>query len=41
MEMFNAGSSLNMDDKVGGNLRVTEWTAVIAQLIVESKEFAV
>lgn len=37
---FNVGSSLNMDQLIGGDLRVTEFTAVIAQLIIENKAFS-
>jgi len=34
------GSSLNMDEIVGGDLRVSEWTAVAAEIILESGCFA-
>ena len=36
---FGEGSSLNIGDIVGGDLRVTEWTAVAAEAILESKSF--
>lgn len=35
---FGAGCSLVMDNIIGGDLRVTEWTAAAAQMILESGE---
>lgn len=37
---FGAGCSLKMDDIVGGDLRVTEWTAAAAEVILEMREFS-
>ncbi|MBQ7337159.1 MAG: DegT/DnrJ/EryC1/StrS family aminotransferase [Clostridia bacterium] len=36
---FGDGCSLNVDAIVGGDLRVTEWTAAAAEIIVQSGEF--
>lgn len=36
---FGEGSSLNIGDIVGGNLRVTEWTAAAAEVILETRSF--
>lgn len=36
---FGEGCSLNVDDIVGGDLRVTEWTAAAAEIILQSGEF--
>ncbi len=37
---FGEGASLVMNDIVGGDLRVTEWTAAAAQIILEEGAFA-
>ncbi len=37
---FGEGCSLNVDDIVGGDLRVTEWTSVAAEAILETKQFS-
>ena len=37
---FGEGASLVMNDIVGGDLRVTEWTAAAAQIILEDGAFA-
>ena len=37
---FGEGASLVMNDIVGGDLRVTEWTAAAAQIILEDGVFA-
>ena len=36
---FGEGASLVMNNIVGGDLRVTEWTAAAAQIILEAKAF--
>ncbi len=36
---FGEGCSLNVDDIVGGDLRVTEWTAAAAEVILAQKAF--
>lgn len=36
---FGEGCSLNVDDIVGGDLRVTEWTAAAAEVILQTGEF--
>ena len=38
---FGEGCSLVMDNVIGGDLRVTEWTAAAAEAILESGELAV
>ena len=37
---FGEGCSLNMDAIVGGDLRVTEWTAAAAEVILETGAFS-
>lgn len=37
---FGEGCSLNVDEIVGGDLRVTEWTSVVAEAILETKQFS-
>ncbi|MBQ4573755.1 MAG: DegT/DnrJ/EryC1/StrS family aminotransferase [Clostridia bacterium] len=37
---FGEGCSLNVDEIVGGDLRVTEWTSVAAEAILETKQFS-
>ena len=37
---FGEGASLVMNDIVGGDLRVTEWTAAAAQIILEEGALA-
>ena len=37
---FGEGCSLNVDDIVGGDLRVTEWTAAAAEVILQEKAFS-
>ncbi len=36
---FGDGCSLNVDDIVGGDLRVTEWTAAAAEVILQTGDF--
>jgi len=38
---FGEGCSLNVDDIVGGDLRVTEWTAAAAEVILQTGDFSV
>ena len=37
---FGEGCSLNVDDIVGGDLRVTEWTAAAAEVILQTGDFS-
>ena len=37
---FGDGASINIGDIVGGDLRVTEWTAMAAEVILETKQFS-